>query len=105
MNVRAGRPPQVAAGENPLSGATDISQGREHAGGVAQERGVGTRPLPTRTIFTRCDLHGHESRALIRMGYRGVAYASVVVCTYKSRAAKHPCGREYVVFEYPWSCA
>lgn len=30
-----GRPPQVAAGENPLSGATDISQGREYAGAGA----------------------------------------------------------------------
>jgi hypothetical protein len=29
------RPPQVAAGENPLSGATDYSRGREYAGAGA----------------------------------------------------------------------
>lgn len=36
---KTGRPPQVAAGENPLHGATDISQGRE----LTPERGLKNR--------------------------------------------------------------
>lgn len=35
IKLEGRRPPQVAAGENPLFGATDISRGREYAGARA----------------------------------------------------------------------
>ena len=45
-------------------------------------------------IFTRCDLYGHASRALIRCFVRGTQIP-IVVCTWRSRKGK-VCGREYI---------
>jgi hypothetical protein len=48
-------------------------------------------------IFTRCDLYGHPSRALVRFKLPH-APATIVMCTHRSRKGKI-CGREYMVLD------